>query len=364
MNIKKLINIINLLNVPKIGPQKVLALISKYKNVENYFNISERELCSIDGLEQKSVKAIKSYTDFDFGKRIVDHSNTLGIKIITFWDDNYPELLKRIYDPPVLIFTKGKDLSSNEDTVAIVGTRSATQYGRRVAQELARDLSNNKISIVSGLARGIDTVAHSSTVSNNMRTIAVLGSGIDVIYPSENKKLAEKIIEDGTLVSEFPIGVKPEAGNFPRRNRIISGLSHATIVIEAGNKSGAILTALNAIDQNREVFAVPGRIDDKQSLGCNRLIKNGAIPVKNGSDVINQIKSRLFNPIDVQQESINFDLSDEERKIYDLLANDPIHIDSLQEISGRSITHLLNILLSLELKGAIVQIVGKQFVKN
>ena len=364
MDHNQLIQTVNLLNVPKIGPQKVLSLLSKFSNFDNLFSMSEKELCSAEGIDQKSAKAIKAYTDFDYGKRIVDNTLSSGIEIVAFWSEEYPTLLKKIYDPPVLLYTKGNALAKQEDAIAIVGTRSATQYGKRVTKELATELSNNSMIIVSGLAHGIDTVAHTATVQNNNRTIAVLGCGIDKIYPSENKKLAEKILDGGTIISEFPIGVKPEAGNFPRRNRIISGISHATIVVEAGNKSGAILTALNAIDQNREVFAVPGRIDDKHSLGCNRLIRNGAIPVKNGKDVIEHIKSRLFTPIAVKQESINLELSDEEREVYKLLTNEPVHIDSLKEESEKSVTQLLNVLLSLELKGAIVQIGGKQFVRN
>jgi len=181
----------------------------------------------------------------------------------------------------------------------------------------------------------IDTIAHFATIQNDKETVAILGCGLDTIYPKKNKKLADAILKKGTLVSEFPIGVKPEAGNFPRRNRIISGLSHATIVVEAGNKSGAILTALNAIDQNREVFAVPGRIYDKQSLGCIRLIHNGAVPIKNGKDVIDYIESRLFKPVKAQQQSINLDLTNEEQDNFRLLSSDTIHIDALNEKQER-----------------------------
>ncbi len=206
------------------------------------------------------------------------------------WDKAYPQLLKKIYDPPIVLYTIGKPLETKEEAVAIVGTRSATQYGKKLTKKIASELSSQNIVIVSGLARGIDTIAHYATVENQQRTIAVLGSGLDIIYPSENRKFAENILEYGPIVSEFPIGAQSEASNFQRRNRIISGLCHATVVVEAGNKSGAILTALNAVDQNREIFAVPGRINDKESLRCIRLIRNGAILLQNSRQIIDNIK--------------------------------------------------------------------------
>ena len=362
MKIDQIAAIINLLKVPKVGPQKVRNLVSKFNSPEIIFLLSERELCSIDGIDQKSAKAIRSYKDFDIGKKLVDKSDSIGVRMYSLWDKAYPQLLKKIYDPPVLLFTLGKPLKIKEDAVAIVGTRSFTQYGKRVTKQLAKDLSSNNIIIVSGLALGVDTVAHAATLENNQRTIAVLGSGVDIIYPAENRKLASEIIENGTIVSEFPIGTKPEASNFPKRNRIISGLCHATVVVEAGNKSGAILTALNAVDQNREVFAVPGRIDDKQSLGCIRLIRNGAIPVQNSEQVIDNIKNQLFHPIVPVQQNLILDLTNEEQNVFKHLSNDPIHIDLLSEKSGIGVTSLLGTLLSLELKGAILQIGGKQFV--
>ena len=362
MKIDQIIAIFNLLNVPKVGPQKVRNLVSKFNAPESIFSLTEQELCSVEGIDQKSAKSIRSFNDFEIGEKLAEETISKGINICTLWDKEYPQLLKKIYDPPVLLYSIGKLLNAKEDTVAIVGTRSATQYGKRVTKKLAIELSSKNIVIVSGLARGIDTVAHTATVQNKQRTIAVLGSGLDIIYPAENRKLAENILEKGTIVSEFPVGTKPEASNFPKRNRIISGLCHATVIVEAGNKSGAILTALNAVDQNREIFAVPGRIDDKQSLGCIRLIRNGAIPVQNGEQVIDNIKNQLYHPITPVQQKINLDLTNEEQKVFKNLSNDPIHIDLLSEKSGIGVTSLLGILLSLELKGAIMQIGGKQFV--
>lgn len=362
MKTEQIIALINLLKVPLIGPQKVRNIVNTFNDVPSIFSLSEKELCSVDLIDQKSAQAIRRFNQFDWGKILYEKTISKNIDMITCWDEEYPFLLKKIYDPPVLLYAKGQSLQSKEDCVAIVGTRACTQYGKRVALQLAEQLSLKGIVIVSGLARGIDTFAHKATVNNAQRTISVLGSGIDVIYPSENRKLVEQIIEKGTIVSEFPIGTKPDAPNFPRRNRIISGISHGTIVVEAGDRSGAILTALNAVDQNREVFAIPGRIDDKQSLGCIRLIRNGAIPVKNGEQVIATIQKQMFNPLEPVQQAIRLELSDEERKIMVHMSHNPIHIDDLSVKTEKGITTLLALLLSLELKGAVVQIGGKQFV--
>ena len=283
--------------------------------------------------------------------------------MVTYWDDTYPLLLKKIYDTPVLLYIKGEPLKEKEDCVAIVGTRRFTPYGKSATQTIAKDLASRNISVVSGLAQGIDTIAHKTVVQTGGRTLAVLGSGLDVIYPGENRRLAEDICQKGTLISEFPLGTQPDRGNFPRRNRIISGLSHATVVAEAGNRSGAILTALNAVDQNRDVFAVPGRINDPQSVGANRMIGNGTTLVSSGAEIIRDINPRLFHPLQPVKKSISIELTDQEQLILKVLGQDPVHIDALAQSVDMNITSLLEILLKLELKNAVQQIGGKQFVR-
>ncbi len=362
MQPEQIIALINLLNVSGIGPRKARSLVNIFKHPSAIFQQSITALCQADGVELKSAEKIRNQTDFDCGARIFDRTAALGAKIITFWDERYPKLLKKIYDPPVLLYIIGQELEAQEDAIAIVGTRNITPYGRATAEVLARELSQAGLIVVSGLARGIDTVAHQATVSAGGRTIAVLGSGLDYIYPSENRKLASQIVENGTILTEFPPGTKPDAGNFPQRNRIISGLSHATIVVEAGDRSGAILTALNSIDQNRDVFAVPGRITDRQSVGCLRLITHGAIPVTSSDKVIEVLEARLFKPRTRVQQELKLDLTNEEREVYDCLSHEPIHIDDLTERTGLEITTLLTILLQLELKQFIVQLSGKNFV--
>ena len=358
-----LINLINLLNVPKIGQQRIRLLISQLGSKVNPFNLSIQELCKVKGIDKRSATEIKSYSNFEYGIREFDAALEKGIKIISFWDENYPMLLKKIYNPPVLLYCKGQSLEYREDSVAIVGTRRFTSYGKYSTQKITNELLSSNIVVVSGLARGIDTIAHKEAVKFGGRTIAVFGSGLDVIYPKENHTLSQEICEKGTLISEFPLGTKPDRGNFPMRNRIISGLSHATVVVEAGDKSGAILTALNAVDQNRDIFSVPGRITDKQSVGANRLIRNGAIPVYSGEEIIREINPLLFNPVKSVQKAISIELTDQERIILENLGHDPVHIDELANSVDMTITGLLQILLKLELKNAVQQIGGKQFVR-
>jgi len=357
-----IIAILNLLNIPRIGPQRVRNLISVFPDVADIFSLTKQQLCTVDGIDLKNAESILNYKDFDYGKREFDKAEKLNISIISFWDKTYPFLLKKIFDPPVLLYTKGCALAYKEDCIAVVGTRAVTSYGVSVTKTLVEELVAKGLTIVSGLARGVDTVAHQATVKNKGRTIAVLGSGLDRIYPPENRQLASEIEERGTLVSEFAFGTKPDAGNFPMRNRIISGLSHGTVVIEAGNRSGAILTALNAVDQNREVFAVPGRIYDKQSQGCLRLIRNGAVPVSNAKQIIKQLGNRLFKPLSPIQQTIELDITPEQSQVVRHLSHDPIHVDDLALKTDLDITKLLAILLELELTGVVQQLSGKQFI--
>ncbi len=363
MHQTSLIQLINLLNVPKLGPQRVRNLLAHFENGDNVFNASKKELCQRSGIDIGLADNILKYKDFGLGNEEVEKAEKSGLTIYTIWDDDYPMLLKKIFDPPVILYTKGQPLKKEEDSVAIVGTRKFTPYGRSMAKAIAKVLNNSGITVVSGLARGIDTIAHKETVKNGTRTIAVLGSGIDVVYPAENRKLFQDICERGTVISEFKLGTKPDGSNFPQRNRIISGLSHATVIVEAGHKSGAILTAFNAVDQNRDVFAVPGRATDAQSKGTNRLIRNGAFPLERGQQVIEQIQRRLFKPRQPLQETIDLHLTDDERTLLKHLNHQPQHIDDIVSTSGVNLTKTLTLLLGMELKGAVIQLSGKQFVR-
>lgn len=350
------------MNVRGLGPHRIRSLISAFSLETDFFSLSIPELCRVPDIDLKLAQHIKEYSKFDHGSTELYNSRKLNTTIVSFYDKAYPLLLRKIYNPPVLLYVRGNAVSLRGDRIAVVGTRSMTSYGKEVARGLVNDLTALGLTIVSGLARGIDTVAHNACLEAGGRTLAVLGTGVDRIYPAENKKLVQGIMEQGALISEFSLGTKPDAQNFPQRNRIISGLTLGTLVIEAGTKSGAILTALNAVDQNREVFAVPGRITDKQSVGCNRLIRNGAVPVTKIDDILQNIELQLTKPVRPIQQKLELELNGEERLILKHLSHEPIQIDTLAEKTGMDVMQLLSRLLELELKGAVVQISGKQFL--
>jgi DNA processing protein len=261
---------------------------------------------------------------------------------------------------------KGTLSKQDKYAISIVGTRLPTSYGKVIAEKFAKELAQKGLVIVSGLARGIDTISHWAAVQSSGRTIAVMGSGLDHIYPGENKKLAEKIIEQGALISEFPMGTKPDAVNFPRRNRIISGLALGTIVVEAGLKSGALLTANYALEQNREIFAVPGNINSPKSLGTNQIIKDGAKLISSANDVLIELEPQLKHFLkedEAKSRELPQDLSELEKMLLETLTNVPIHIDKLAKVIGKSTAETLSALLPLEFKDLVKQLPGKLFVR-
>lgn len=351
--------------IPGIGSNKIRALIGKFRTVERIFNASLSELGAIEGIDSKLANRIRLHRDDDFVNKQLFLLEKAKSRIITFWDNDYPENLKKIYDPPVFLFAKGEYQKDDKGAVAIVGSRSPTTYGKLVTEKFSKGLARKGIIIVSGLARGIDTLAHLGSLQAGGRTIAVLGSGIDVIYPPENKKLVEKIVENGLVLSEFPMGTKPDAINFPRRNRIISGMSLGVLVVEAGQKSGALITADLALEQNREVFAIPGNINYPKSEGCNRLIMDGARLVISVEDVIEELKPQLshfLNRTKIKKQPEN--LTSMEAQILEYLNTEPIHIDQIAINNRISTSQALGILLTLELKELVRQIPGKYFLKT
>jgi DNA processing protein len=290
-----------------------------------------------------------------------------GGRIITFWDDEYPANLKRIYDPPAFLFVKGTFREREEHAIAIVGTRNPTPYGNSIAEKFAAELSRSGLTIVSGLARGIDTVAHSAALRAGGRTLAIIGSGLDVIYPAENKQLAARIAEHGAIVTEHEMGAKPDAVNFPRRNRIISGIALGTLVAETGIEGGAMITAAIALDQNREVFAIPSGLSDRRVSGTNRLIKEGkALLTESVADILSELGPRLRNlpgQPGNQSSDPGENLSLFERRLYDAMDDQPLHIDQITARTSFPAGDALVHLLSLEFKGLVVQRAGKIFVK-
>ncbi|HVN49428.1 MAG TPA: DNA-processing protein DprA [Bacteroidota bacterium] len=359
-------DLLRLASVPKIGTQKIRSLVAHFKSVDAVFEASMKELVQIPGIDKKIASHIIHHTGGEkFADEQLKRLNRIDARIVTIWDQEYPELLKKIYDPPAFLFVLGKFSDADLRSMSIVGTRHPTSYGQTVTEQLCTELARRQITIVSGLARGIDTIAHTTALSAGTRTIGVIGSGIDVPYPPENKKLMERIADYGVVVSEFFMGTKPDAPNFPRRNRIVSGLSVGTVVVESAEDGGAMITASTALDQDREVFAIPGSILEKRSTGPNKLIREGrAKLITNVEDIFAELQIQLRLPLeDAVPKRAALNLSSAEQQIFNLLSSAPAHIDALAEQAAASTSDVLVTLLSLEFKGIVRQLPGKLFLK-
>jgi DNA processing protein len=285
-----------------------------------------------------------------------------GIDVITLQDDDYPANLRQIDAPPPLLYLRGTLQPSDIWAIGVVGTRRASAYGREVTHGLARDLACQGITVVSGLALGIDTVAHRAALEAAGRTIAVLGSGVDQIYPPENRGLAYKIMEQGALLSEYPLGTRPEAGNFPPRNRIISGLSKGVVIVEAGERSGALITARFAAEQGREVFAVPGSILHPGSAGCNALIQQGATPLLATQDILTQLNLEQVATHRAVQAAVQAD--PQEAHLLEFLGREPRHVDELVRDTALPAPTVSSLLAVMELKGLVRQVGNMSYVRN
>jgi len=358
-------SILRLSTVEGIGPQRIRKLKNRFHSIENVFKSSMEDLCRVEGISTEAAEKILGQTNQKFVNDQLEHCRKLNIQIIHYWDPKYPEQLRKIYDPPVLLFVKGTLSPHNERSIAIVGMRNASHYGKSIAEQLAQQLVEQGICVVSGLARGIDSFAHRGALKGRGKTIAVFGCGLDTIYPHENTKLAEAISNSGAIVSEFPLKTEPLAGHFPRRNRIISGLSSGTIVVEAGEKSGALITAYMALDQGREVFAVPGSIRSYRSRGVHRLIREGAKLVETVDDILIEIPGwSKAEKGQQQQKDLSLKLSTKEKVLWETLSESPMHIDQIAQHARIHTSEALALLLSLELKNCIKQLSGMMFVRQ
>lgn len=284
-----------------------------------------------------------------------------GVRLVTRADQEYPVNLTHLHDPPPFLYVRGSFVPEDRVAIAIVGSRFASSYGKGVARDLARGLAEKGVTIVSGLARGIDAEAHRAALAASGRTIAVLGSGLDIIYPSEHKSLAAEIPAHGAVVSEFPLGSKPDAVHFPYRNRVISGLTLGAVVVEAAENSGSLITARCALEQNREVFAVPGPITASRSRGPHRLIKDGAKLVEGIDDILNEIAPALAPPRPTPPAAPAVTLEPHEALLAGLFDGEPRHVDALIARSGLSAARVLEVLLGMELKGVVTQLPGMHF---
>lgn len=367
LSLHELTNLKLLLSVDGIGPGKFRNLLSKFKSTEKILNSSYNSLLDAEGVSTNIAKRIVRVSDNynlirENTERELVKLQKLNASIITIWDKEFPAILKNIYDPPLLIYVLGKIEKIDELSVAIVGTRQPTNYGKLQAERIASEISLQGITVVSGLARGIDSIAHEAAVKNKGRTIAIIGSGLDVIYPPENKKLFEAISKEGAVISEFELGAQPDAANFPKRNRLIAGLSLGVIVIETGAAGGAMQTASLALDQNKEVFAVPGNLGVRQSEGTNLLIQKGeAKLVRSAEDVLVELELKLKPIIGKNIPKPKIDLNLFEEKIINALDTEALHIDKIASATNISTSDCLVHLLSLEFKGMIKQLPGKVF---
>ena len=344
--------LLRLYSVPGIGGGRMRTLIKSFGSAENVIDAPLQKLIKIQGVEHRLAQKIKSNIDERFVQNQLTLMEKFKVEIISFWSKDYPALLKKIYDPPVFLFVKGKIIDADRVAIGVVGSRLATAYGKVITEQFTHELVEARFTVVSGLARGIDTIAHKQALRSTGRTIAVLGSGIDQIYPPENKKLALDIAGNGAVISEYPFGTKPDAGNFPRRNRIISGMSLGVLITEAGVKSGALITAFQALEQNREVFAVPGPINSGKSTGTNQLIKEGAKLVQGVNDIFVELAGQLNQNVIKSKRKIPA-LSGLELKVFQLLDHEPQHVDQIALKIKKSTAEILTVLLTLELLGVV-----------
>jgi DNA processing protein len=348
--------------IPGVGTVIYQRLLQWFAAPEAVFQAPYAELVKIRGISPRIAKAILDYKDWPRLDVSLERLAALGGEIYTQDDELFPPGLRQIPYPPPFIYVKGTIEHQDQRAVAMVGSRKSTYYGRKVSYRLARDLSLKGIAVISGLARGIDTAAHRAALENGGRTLAVLGCGLDVIYPPENKELYQKIPLQGALVTEFPLGTPPEARNFPRRNRIISGLALGVVVVEAGEKSGSHITAQFSLDQGREVFAVPGPIDSPNSLGPHRWIQQGAKLVQDVDDILCEIfPSGQLQPF-LASPATPVSTPRSEDPLVALLGSEPQQLEELIKGSGLPAAKVMSQLTILELQGLVRELPGKCYV--
>jgi DNA processing protein len=342
-----------------IGAVRMQALIQHFGGLESAWKAAPADLAGA-GMSLKLIERIvqaRAQVDLD---KVWTRIESQGIKILTWEDEAYPQRLKEIEQPPPVLYVRGEYLADDLFAVAIVGTRRVTPYGRQITEELASYLAGNGITVISGLARGVDAIAHQTALKAGGRTIGVLGSGVDKIYPPEHRQLAERMLESGSIVSDYAPGTPPDASNFPPRNRIISGLSLAVVVIEAGETSGALITAEFAAEQGREVFAVPGSILAPQSKGTNKLIQQGALPLLSVNDLMQALDLTRMGEQKTARKIIPAD--ETEARVMNVLGAQPLHVDEIRSQTELPIEKVSATLALMELKGMVRQVGGMNYV--
>lgn len=349
--------------VPSIGRARYELLLRYFGSLQAAWNAPAGELrrSGLDSRATSGLTAVRAKLDVD-GE--VERMKRVGVRAYTWQDDNYPPRLKEIYDPPPVLFVKGELLRQDERSIAVVGTRRATAYGREATALLTGDLARRHVTIVSGLARGIDAIAHKQALDTDGRTIAVLGHGLDRVYPPEHGPLANDIAQRGALVSEYPLGVRPDAQNFPRRNRIMSGMSLGTLVVEAPEGSGTRWTVIHALEQDREVFCVPGSIFSPNSKVTNHLIQQGAKLVMDYRDVLEELNlADITEQLPLPMPAQTLPTDEAETALIQNLGYEPTHIDDIGRLSGLPMATVSSTLALMELKGLVKQVGAMNYVR-
>ena len=346
--------------VPGVGDRLFLNLLEHFGDPARVFDASHEELTCVEGVSNRRAGIIQTYRIQPEVEAELDRLDKSGARIVTFSDHDYPELLRHIHDPPPLLYVHGI-LRSDSLNMAMVGSRNSTSYGRTVTRRLSGDLVQRGFTIVSGMALGIDTAAHEGALAAGGRTIAVLGCGLDTIYPAENRDLFHRIAENGAVITEFAFSTQPEAHNFPRRNRVISGMSLGTVIVEATHKSGSLITARLAAEQGREVFAVPGSVTSFKSMGTHHLIKQGAKLVEHANDIVEEFNMAQLTSCEDACDETGPPLTPDEEMILQELSPYPVHIDQLIRRLPLPPAQVSGLLLQLELKGLVTQSPGNLF---
>ena len=355
--------------IEHVGPVRVRQLLEHFGEAPAVLRASQSQLLQVRGIGEETAEAIATWEKTINLNEELKRISDFGCHILTQADEDYPELLRQIYDPPIVLYVKGKLTAKDKNAVAMVGSRMTTHYGVETARKLAYQLAYVGVTVVSGGARGIDSAAHQGALSAKGRTVAVLGTGINIIFPPENAELFERIIASAAIITQFPFNRNADKQSFPIRNRIVAGMTLGTIVVEANLTSGALITANMAVENGRQIFAVPGRIDSPRSKGCHELIKKGAKLCEGAEDVLSEFEY-LF-PASNRPPGANetgvlpaLTLSENEQKVYDALSNEESTTDEVIRKSGLPSSAVSVALLSLEMKRVVKQLPGKLFIRN
>ena len=350
--------------VPNIGDVHAKALVNYFGNAEAIFKAKKKELEEIEGIGIIRAKSIKEYTNFKTAEDEIAFIEKYKITPLFITDKNYPQRLLNCYDSPLMLYYKGNADLNTSKIISVVGTRNNNEYGRSVCEKIIEDLRDENILIVSGLAFGIDSIAHKAALKNELKTVGVLAHGLDRIYPSQNKALAKQMVEHGGLLTDFRSNTNPDKQNFPKRNRIVAGLCDALIVIETGKKGGSLITAELGNNYNKDVFAIPGRINDTKSEGCNYLIRNNkAALITSADDLLENMGwKETKKPSAKKQRELFIELSADEKIIIDILQqHEQVHIDELYLKSALSSSAVASALLTLEMQGVVISLPGKLY---